>query len=147
MRPRQRRVPVAATASPAGLRRTVAARLRSELTARLRREIQAWEIAPLHASIFGSTARGDADRNSDVDLLLVQPGNLDDVDAETWDVQVASLRDAVRRWTGNRCQPFVVGTSRLGEHVRARDPLVSSWIDDEVLLRGTPIRDLVEAVA
>lgn len=121
-------------------------RLRRELTARLGREIEHWEVAALHASIFGSTARGDADQNSDVDVLLVQPENLDDVDAETWAAQVASLRDAVRRWTGNRCQTFVVDTSRLGEHVRARDPLVSAWLDDEVLLSGTPIGDLVKAI-
>jgi len=121
-------------------------RLRRELTTRLGREIEHWEVAALHASLFGSTARGDADQNSDVDVLLVQPGNLDAVDAETWAAQVASLRDAVRRWTGNRCQTFVVDTSRLGEHVRARDPLVSAWLDDEVLLSGTPIGDLVKAI-
>jgi predicted nucleotidyltransferase len=120
--------------------------LRGELTARLGREVERWEVAALHASIFGSTARGDADQKSDVDLLLVQPENLDDEDAETWDAQVTSVRDAVRRWTGNRCQTFVVDTSRLGEHVRARDPLVRAWLDDEVLLSGTPIRVLVEAI-
>jgi len=120
--------------------------LRGELTARIGREVERWEIAALHASIFGSTARGDADQKSDVDLLLVQPGNLDDADAEAWEAQVASLRDAVRRWTGNRCQTFVVNTSRLGEHVQARDPLVGVWLRDEVLLSGTPIGDLVEAI-
>lgn len=122
-------------------------RLRGALTTGLGREIKGWAVAPLHASIFGSTARGDADQNSDVDLLLVQPDDLAPTDAEAWDSQVASVRDAVRRWTGNPCQTFVVDTSRLGEHVRAQDPLVSAWISDEVLLCGTPIRDLVEAVA
>jgi nucleotidyltransferase-like protein len=122
-------------------------RLRSELTARLAREIEGWAVDALHASIFGSTARGDADQHSDVDLLLVQPANLDARDSETWDAQVASLRDAVRRWTGNRCQILVVDTSRLAEHVQAQDPLVSGWIDDEILLVGTSIRDLVGAIA
>ena len=122
-------------------------RLRGALTTRLGREIGDWAVAPLHASIFGSTARGDSDQDSDVDLLLVQPDNLAPADTEAWDVQIASLRGAVRRWTGNRCQTFVVDTSRLGEHVRAQDTLVSAWISDEVLLCGSPIRDLVEAVA
>jgi predicted nucleotidyltransferase len=121
-------------------------RLRGELTARLGREVEHWEVAALHASIFGSTARGDADQKSDVDLLLVRPGNLDDEDAQTWDAQVTSVRDAVRRWTGNRCQTFVVDRSRLGEYVRAQDPLIRAWLDDEVLLSGTPIRELVEAI-
>jgi len=120
--------------------------LRGELTARLASEVERWKIAALHASIFGSTARGDADQSSDVDLLLVRPDNLNDADAETWDAQVSALRDAVRRWTGNRCQTFVVDASRLGEHVRALDPLVRAWLDDEILLSGTPIRDLVAAI-
>lgn len=121
-------------------------RLRGELTAQLSREVERWDVAPVHASIFGSTARGDADHSSDVDLLLVRPERLDQAAAETWDEQVASLRDAVRRWTGNRCQTFVVDASRLAEHVRARDPLVRAWLADEILLSGAPIRDLVEAV-
>lgn len=119
-------------------------RLRGELTTRLRREIERWDIAPLHASMFGSSARGNADQGSDVDLLFVQPGLSEHAGGETWDEQVAALRDAVRRWTGNRCQTLVVDMSRLHEHVRARDNLVTAWIEDEVLLYGTPIRDLVE---
>lgn len=121
--------------------------LRRGLTERLQQEIGAWSIPPVHASIFGSTARGEGDQNSDVDLLLVQPGQLDAAETEIWDDQVASLRDRVRRWTGNPCQTFVVDTPRLGEHVRAQDPLVRAWIDESLLLSGTPIRDLVEAIA
>ena len=123
------------------------ARLRRELTERLEQEIGGWSIAPVHASIFGSTARGEADHDSDVDILLIQPDGLRAAEAETWDAQVMSLRDAVRRWTGNPCQTFVANALRLAEHVRARDPLVRAWIDEGVLLYGTPIRDLVEAVA
>lgn len=47
--------------------------LRAELVARLRREIEGWEIAPIHASLFGSTARGDGDSRSDIDLFVVRP--------------------------------------------------------------------------
>ena len=119
-------------------------RLRSDLTARIGQEIERWDVGVLHASIFGSMARGDAGSDSDVDLLLVQPGGLDEANAETWDEQVASLRDVVRRWTGNRCQTFVVDTSRLEEYVRAQDPLVRAWLEDGILLSGAPIRDLVE---
>ena len=120
--------------------------LRGDLTARLRGEVERWNIAAIHASVYGSTARGEADQNSDVDILLVRPDNLSNTDAETWDVQVSAVREAVRRWTGNPCQTLVVDTLRLGEHVRAQDPLVRAWLDDEILLTGTPIRDLIEAI-
>ena len=120
-------------------------RLRGELTARLTAEIDGWSVAPLHASIFGSTARGDADVDSDVDLLLVRPEDLAPNAVEDWERQLASVRDAVRRWTGNLCQTFVATPSRLAEHVRANDPLVRGWLDDEILLAGAPIAKLIEA--
>ena len=120
-------------------------RLRGELTARLTAEIDGWSVAPLHASIFGSTARGDADVDSDVDLLLVRPEDLVPNAVEDWEGQLASVRDAVGRWTGNLCQTFVVTPSRLAEHVRANDPLVRGWLDDEILLAGAPIAELIEA--
>ena len=120
-------------------------RLRADLTTRIGQEVERWDVvAALHASIFGSMARGDAGSDSDVVLLLVQPGSLENADAEIWDRQVASLRDVVQRWTGNRCQTFVVDTSRLEEYVRAQDPLVRAWLDDGILLSGAPIRDLIE---
>jgi predicted nucleotidyltransferase len=121
-------------------------RLRDELTARLTAEIDGWAVAPLHASIFGSTARGDADVDSDVDLLVVRPEDLAPNTLEDWEEQLASVRDAVRRWTGNPCQTFVVTPSRLAEHVRAKDPLVRGWLHDEVLLAGESIVGLIEAV-
>jgi predicted nucleotidyltransferase len=121
-------------------------RLRDELTARLTAEIDGWAVAPLHASIFGSTARGDADVDSDVDLLLVRPEDLAPNTLEDWEEQLASVRDAVRRWTGNPCQTFVATPSRLAEHVRAKDPLVRGWLHDDVLLAGESIVGLIEAV-
>jgi len=121
-------------------------RLRDELTARLTAEIDGWAVAPLHASIFGSTARGDADVESDVDLLLVRPEDLAPNTLEDWEEQLASVRDAVRRWTGNPCQTFVATPSRLAEHVRAKDPLVRGWLHDDVLLAGESIVGLIEAV-
>jgi len=123
------------------------ARLRMELTERLEYEIGGWSIEPVHASIFGSTARGEADHDSDVDILLIQPDGLDAAEAETWDDQITSLRGAVRRWTGNPCQTFVLDAVRLAEHVRVQDPLVRAWIDEGVLLFGAPISELVEALA
>ncbi len=46
--------------------------IRSELERRLRTEIAEWEIAPTHASIFGSAARGDGDNSSDIDVFVVR---------------------------------------------------------------------------
>lgn len=117
--------------------------LRSRLRERVAAEIAALPIRPLHASLFGSAARGDGDTSSDVDILLVRPG---DADGETWDAQVEHLRAGVEAWTGNRCQVFETTRERLAEHAAARDPLLEAWLTEGVLLAGGPLRELVEAI-
>lgn len=119
-------------------------RLRSQLIDRVRDEIERWPVQPLHASLFGSFARGDAGPHSDIDILLVRPAHLDE---DTWDTQVDALRSQVFAWTGNDVQPFVVDPARLAEHIRANDPLVSSWLADSVHLAGEPLRPLANAAA
>lgn len=118
-------------------------RLRTELIARLAQAIGAWATQPLHASMFGSTARGDGDTASDIDLLLVRPDDPRGADEAAWDDQVSELRRAVVRWTGNGCQAFQVDRARLGEHVAANDPLVDAWLRDGVALAGAPLSDLI----
>jgi len=117
--------------------------LRSALFVRLRDVIQGWGVAPLHASVFGSTARGDADDKSDLDLLLIRPLELDHEREAIWDEELESLRGAVRAWTGNRCQVFDIERERLAEHVRARDPIVRAWIADGISLAGAPLQELI----
>lgn len=119
-------------------------RLRPQLVDRIRGEIERWPVQPLHASLFGSFARGDAGPHSDIDVLLVRPAHLDE---DTWDTQVDALRSAVLTWTGNDVQPFVVDPARLAEHIRANDPLVSSWLADSVHLTGERLRPLANAAA
>lgn len=51
---------------------TLLANLRLELINRLRGELAVWNPRPIAAWMFGSTARGDGDENSDIDLLLIR---------------------------------------------------------------------------
>lgn len=109
--------------------------LHEELFRRLQEAISGWPIRPLHASVFGSTARGDGDAASDIDLLLLRP---DDVhaDDEQWRRQVDQLGDLVLRWTGNH-----VGISELSDDdvVRLRKeapPVISELREDSVTLFG-----------
>jgi predicted nucleotidyltransferase/biotin operon repressor len=118
--------------------------LRPSLIDRIREDLEGWRVAPLHASLFGSFARGDAGLGSDIDLLLVRPPGVDDT---PWDSQVEDLRARVLAWTGNRLQPFVVDPGRLSEHLRAGDPLVTAWLTDGIFLAGQPLRGLMTSVA
>ena len=110
------------------------------LLQRIRECIADWPIAPVHVSLFGSSARRDGDERSDIDLLILRPDSVGE-DDEDWEAQLDALRGAVRDWTGNRCQTFALDHARLAEYVEANDPLVRSWLRDGVLVAGDPLRD------
>jgi predicted nucleotidyltransferase len=116
--------------------------LRATLLERLRSELEAWNPAPIHASLFGSAARADGDAHSDIDILLVRPPDVTEDDAP-WADQVDRLRAQVQSWTGNHCQPFQLDLNRLAEHLRANDPLVDEWLRDTITLAGTELRALL----
>ena len=118
------------------------AHLRRTLFERLATEIAAWEIPALHASLFGSSARGDGGPGSDVDILLVRDDLGPEVE-DAWEAQVDRLRAHVLAMTGNRCQAFVVTRERLHEHRSAGDQIVESWLRDCLLLAGEEIATML----
>jgi predicted nucleotidyltransferase len=120
--------------------------LRRTLLERLRAELESWQPAAIHASLFGSAARGDGDAASDIDLLLVRPDEVAE-DESPWAEQVDRLRHHVSIWTGNRCQAFQLDRQRLAEHVRANDPLIESWLRDAIPLAGSDLRNTVRHLA
>lgn len=117
----------------------ILAGLRHTLLERLRDELVSWRCQPLHAALFGSAARGSGDADSDIDVLIVRPDDVDE-DNPTWTGQLDLLRDQVQRWTGNRCQIFQLDLGRLAQHVEVGDPLVDEWRRDAVLLGGQEVR-------
>jgi predicted nucleotidyltransferase len=116
--------------------------MRAELLRRLRGELDSWEIAPAHVSMFGSAARGDGDTGSDIDLLVIRPGDVAD-DNATWRAQLADLKDQIRRWTGNHAQIVELADEeviRLREDERA---IVAALRSDAVVLYGSEIAALL----
>jgi len=114
--------------------------LRMRFLGHLRDRIGTWEWPAVHASLFGSAARGDGDEHSDIDVLVVRP---DDAPNDAWEAQLAALRAWVHESTGNRCQVFDVDRARFAEHVAADDPLVAAWRREGIHLVGSPIESLV----
>ncbi|QSB14724.1 nucleotidyltransferase domain-containing protein [Natronosporangium hydrolyticum] len=116
--------------------------LRRTLINRMVEEMTAWEVRPVHASLFGSAARGDGDADSDIDLLLVRPDRVDE-EAPPWAEQVDRLRGLVSAWTGNHCHVFELDRARLAEHLRTRDPIVDEWRRDAVKIAGDELRQVL----
>jgi len=109
----------------------------------MRGEFATWQTAPVTALCFGSFARGEGDEDSDVDLLLVRPSDVAELD-DTWDRQQQALRDCVQNATGNDCQILDIDLPRLRQHVDLDDPLVSNWLQDGVLLSGFTLAAAIE---
>jgi predicted transcriptional regulator len=121
------------------------AEARNELIRRLREEIGAWRLAPVHASLFGSTARKDGDTRSDIDLFIVRPEKVD-AEAAAWRDQLDRLAEAVRGWTGNHAGIAEVPEKELARLRRARPPIVDELGRDAIDLAGTSTRSVLRRI-
>lgn len=115
---------------------TMLADLRNALIARLREELAGWDLRrPLHASIFGSAARGDADAGSDIDLLIVRPANVA-ADDPRWRGQLDGLTHSVERWTGNALSISELSDADIARLAAERPPVIDALSADAITLAG-----------
>ena len=107
------------------------ASLRGELVRRMRKRLSGWPDL-LGAWLFGSVARGDADSDSDIDLLIVA----DDLHSTELHDRLAKLHADVRSWTGNDLQLVEYSPASWRKLVRAKNPLVEQIRLDGIALTG-----------
>lgn len=120
--------------------------IRAELERRLRAEIAEWEVAPAHASIFGSAARGDGDTRSDIDVFVVRPAHVPEDDPR-WRAQLERLSDRVYAWTGNHIGLSEVSAADLRRLRRERPPAVEQLRRDAITLAGPTPTELIGTTA
>jgi predicted nucleotidyltransferase/DNA-binding transcriptional ArsR family regulator len=140
--------------------------LRLELWQRLRRTLGTWNPKPLYGYVFGSTARGDGDSTSDIDLLLIHtlfPGDADPRrrssglgdrlvgvaaefgsdrltprQASKWQRQVDELHRQVRAWTGNPLQVVEMSRVEWADHARRSSTLWQEVTRDGIKVAEPP---------
>jgi predicted nucleotidyltransferase len=115
--------------------------IRARLIDLLREEAAELCPAVVHASVFGSFARGAAGEESDIDLLLIAAT---DQDIVAWEGQLDLLQERVRRCTGNRCTCTAFSVERMRQLDVSGEPIVDNWVADELLLIGRTIGQLLE---
>jgi hypothetical protein len=120
--------------------------IRSEFLARLRQALSTWDVPPVHASLFGSTARGNGDLDSDIDIFVVRPDGVNAEDS-TWDTQLQYIDASVLAWTGNHTGIIDFAEQDIGE-LREKNPaIVESLRQDAIDLAGKPLRELLGAAS
>ena len=116
--------------------------LRTELVARIRGEIATWDPMPIHASLFGSAARGDGDTQSDIDLFVVRPADVLE-DDERWRAQLDDLTGRIERWTGNGASISEVAEPEIPRLSTDPPPIVEQLRSDAIVLAGPALSDLL----
>ena len=114
------------------------AMMRRDLLNRLRAAVSRWSPPAVHASLFGSAARGDGDADSDVDIFLVRPNSIDEADRRWWE-QRERLATDVFTWTGNHAAVVESSESQLNEMARSSAPILDALRRDGISLGGTPL--------
>ncbi len=112
--------------------------LRRELLGRLRSALEDWDPGPLAAYVFGSTARRDSTADSDIDLLLVRPLDVD-ADAPSWRNQVDRLSRMVSAWTGNEARVVEFSEDEV-RSMAGNDALLASIRAEGIQLAGEESR-------
>lgn len=118
-------------------------RVRDQIFENIRVEVAGWQITPLHAGLFGSFARGTADSDSDIDVLLVRPELLAGHAEDAWLDQLDHLERRIREWTGNAAQIIDLAPGPLGQMAHDGDPLLDSWRAEDIPVHGERFLDLL----
>lgn len=113
----------------------------SRIENEIRELVQTWDLPPNTVALFGSAARREAVRESDVDLLVVRPDEVDP-DDDAWRVQLGDLVHLVEERSGNRAQLVELSRSELADAVESSEPLIGSLRLEVRTLMGVDLRTL-----
>jgi predicted nucleotidyltransferase len=111
------------------------AHLRSELVRRLKAEFERWDLQPATAYMFGSAVRRDSTASSDLDILVVRRGDVEDPDRPDWREQIDRLSDKATRWTGNDTRVLEYAEDEARALVEG-DPVLGSIREEGIHLAG-----------
>lgn len=98
-------------------------------------------VQPTSVIVFGSFARGDADRSSDVDILIIRPSDVAEDDAQ-WRASIDRCVEWVRRLTGNPVELLEVDLEDARVNLRSKKQLWSDIQRDGTVVFGQSIAGL-----
>ena len=96
---------------------------------------------PTSVIVFGSFAQGIARAGSDIDILVIRPGTVDD-DHQGWHAALEDWRRFIRRLTGNPVEILEVAATDASRLLRSRRPLWSDIRRHGVVVHGRTLDEL-----
>ena len=118
------------------------ASMRERLFGHVKARCAEWRIGAQHVSVFGSAARGDGGSESDIDVFIVRPRNVD-ADSSPWREQLDALARDIERWTGNAAGIAEVSERDLSRLRKEKPAVVEELQKDAHVLIGEPISRLL----
>ena len=96
---------------------------------------------PVSVIVFGSFARREADTDSDIDLVVVRPAEVDEDDDE-WSASLEGWRRDVRRLTGNSVQVLEVSAGEAATKLAGRTQVWADIRRDGRVVNGRSLDEL-----
>ena len=95
-------------------------------------------LPPVSMIVFGSFARRAADRDSDIDVVIVRPDEVDGED-ETWVAGVEQWRRDARSISGNTVEVIEIELASAVKKLVSGGPLWTEIARDGVVVHGAPL--------
>jgi hypothetical protein len=107
----------------------------------MRRLAELMPVAATSIVVFGSFARREAAADSDIDVVVVRPPEVDEED-ESWTAGVEDWRLSVGRLTGNRVEVLEVGMAEVASKLASGDSLWQSIRREGLTVSGATLTEL-----
>lgn len=119
---------------------------RDTVLADLGRAAQTLAVPPTSVIVFGSFARGEAGRDSDLDVVFVRPPGVDE-DHDLWGTSVEQWRTTVRAITGNPVEILEVGAAEAATRLASTRPVWRDIRRDGRVVHGLSLDELAGALS
>jgi predicted nucleotidyltransferase len=112
----------------------------------LREEIERAVVQPLHASLFGSVARGTEQQGSDVDLLVVQPDFASEDEKAAFDRLMVTMVFAVDRTVDRDLRTVRLSIARLERLAKSGSMLLVDVLREGRTVWGPPLLEVLAPI-
>lgn len=100
-------------------------------------------VKPESIIVFGSFARRRAVGDSDIDVIMVRPHEVND-DDEKWGASVARVMDGLQRSSGNRVEILEFDLAEVTDRLQSDRPLWQDVQRDGIVVFGHSLSEMME---